>query len=899
MKQKYIPLLSLLFCIAVDAVATATTQRRYLSGRGCDDMVQWEFYCTAGRRAGQWTTIGVPSCWEMQGFGTLQYGWWWNEWNPQPHTEAVASEQGLYRHRFSVPAEWKGQQVDIVFEAAMTDAEVKVNGRRAGDIHQGGFSSFRYDITPLLRYGKENLLEVTVAKESSNDRVNHAERRADYWNFGGIFRPVYLECKPRRQIERVAVSADMQGMILADVYTRGVKDGTVRLSVGGQELGAFPVDGDSTRIAAHLDSPRLWTAETPHLYTATFTLCDRRGHTLHRQSQRIGFRTVELRPKDGFYVNGVAVKMKGVNRHSFRPETGRTLSWAKNQEDVRLIKSMNMNAVRLSHYPADPAFYDLCDSLGLYVLDELTGWQHAHDTITGRQLAAELVKRDVNHPSILFWDSGNEGGFNYALEPVFHRHDPQGRMVIYPWSATREGLSTRHYRSYWETKRILDSGDVYMPTEFLHAAYDGGGGAGLYDYWTLMKRYRNSAGGFIWALVDEGVAVDDTIDCAGNLGPDGLVGPHHEREASYWTVRQLWSPIQVAACGARLIVRNEYDFRSLAGCHLAYRWLKMPAYGERDEQQVAQGTLPCPAIVPKDSAQLNLPTAASADVLEVTAIDHQGDSLFTWRFAHPFTPHPSPSTLHPSPKVYPPFTLHPSPFTNITFIAARRSDRPLAKGAKTNGKEAQRTKGYTVYADSAVAVRTLHNDSTTITEYRGGHLRRLAWNMQADGFVRLDYEYEMHGVVDLMGITLDYPEERVRRKRWVGDGPQRVWQNRLHGPQYGYWENDYNNAVPGQSFTYPEFKGYFAHVSWMQLDTDDGTIGLVNPDPAKYIGVYTPEDGIDHFLYDLPRTGIAVLDVIPAVRNKVDCSDLNGPSAAPCWADGIYQGTVYIKYKQR
>ena len=115
--------------------------------------------------------------------------------------------------------------------------------------------------------------------------------------------------------------------------------------------------------------------------------------------------------------------MKGVNRHSFRPESGRTLSYAKNMEDVLLIKSMNMNAVRLSHYPADKEFYDICDSLGLYVIDELTGWQHPQKTTVGRRLVRELVTRDVNHPSVVIWASGNEGGFNYELEPDFLRYD--------------------------------------------------------------------------------------------------------------------------------------------------------------------------------------------------------------------------------------------------------------------------------------------------------------------------------------------------------------------------------------------------------------------------------------------------------------------------------------------
>ena len=163
------------------------------------------------------------------------------------------------------------------------------------------------------------------------------------------------------------------------------------------------------RLATQAKQPQLWTAETPHLYTLRVTR--RRGDTvLHTTTTRFGFRSFEIRPGEGLYVNGLRVLLKGVNRHSFRPETGRALDRADCYADARLIRSMNMNAVRMSHYPPDEAFLEACDELGLYVLDELSGWQAAHDTIVGRLLVRELVERDVNHPSIIIWDNGNEGG---------------------------------------------------------------------------------------------------------------------------------------------------------------------------------------------------------------------------------------------------------------------------------------------------------------------------------------------------------------------------------------------------------------------------------------------------------------------------------------------------------
>ncbi|MDE6002590.1 MAG: glycoside hydrolase family 2, partial [Prevotella sp.] len=160
---------------------------------------------------------------------------------------------------------------------------------------------------------------------------------------------------------------------------------------------------------------------------------------------------------------------------------------------------------------------------------------------------------------------------------------------------------------------------------------------------------------------------------------------------------------------------------------------------------------------------------------------------------------------------------------------------------------------------------------------------------------KLEVDYTFYGVVDLLGICFDYREQQVRSKQWVGRGPYRVWQNRLQGPQYGYWKTDYNDPIPGESFEYPEFKGYFADVQWLQIETTEGKIGICQP--SDYVGIYTPRDGRDHILYTLPETGIALLKAIPAVRNKVNTTDLNGPSAQPYWAKGNNSITATLMFE--
>lgn len=258
--------------------------------------------------------------------------------------------------------------------------------------------------------------------------MNLAERRADYWNFGGIFRPVFIVCKPAINIERTAIDAKADGTfnayVLLNHTLEGAKVKTTISDMSGKKVAENTTDvrtgGNEANVSFSVKSPKLWTAETPNRYKVSFALIDKNGKTLHIEQDKFGFRTIETRAGDGLYINGKKVNIRGVNRHSFWPETGRTLTPQRNIDDVKLMKAMNMNAVRLSHYPADPEFYDACDSLGLYVMDELSGWHGHHETINGQKLIREMVTRDVNHPSIIWWSNGNEKGWNTELDGEFH-----------------------------------------------------------------------------------------------------------------------------------------------------------------------------------------------------------------------------------------------------------------------------------------------------------------------------------------------------------------------------------------------------------------------------------------------------------------------------------------------
>jgi hypothetical protein len=934
-KRLFLSLLYMTSAIGMIAQSDIYTHRQYLSGHGCDDMVKWDFFCTDGNNSGKWTKIGVPSCWELQGFGTYQYG---SKFYGKVHPTGIASEIGKYKYEFTLPESWNGREIWLVFEASMTDTKVTINGRKAGDVHQGGFYRFQYNVSDRVFFGKKkNQLEVEVSKESENEQVNMAERRADYWNFGGIIRPVFIISKPVLNINRVAINATMDGHFAANCYLNhtieGAKIKTTIIDKNGQAITESTTDArnsDIAKIDINVNSPRLWSAETPDLYTAIFALQDHDGKTIHLEKEKFGFRTIEVRQHDGVYINGVKVLMRGVNRHSFRPESGRTLSKAKNIEDVDMIKSMNMNAVRLSHYPADPEFLEACDSLGLYVLDELSGWHWAHETVNGSKLVKEMITRDVNHPSIIFWDNGNEGGFNDELEPEFARWDIQKRAVLYPW-ANRNGMETKHYRSYGETEEYLREPEIFMPTEFLHGLYDGGHGAGLYDYWELMRTAPRCAGGFLWDYADEGVVRTDMkniIDCVGNYAADGIVGPHLEKEGSYYTIKQVWCPVQVfipERFHGILNIENRYDFLSLKDCKFDYSYVK---YNGTNSENINKGSINGIAIAAHQKGTISIPTVPKdADALSIKVTDPYGKELFTWVFKlkdaliehHKSSKESRPIFNHNTVKAGNlsftfsdidgtlqqvttlKNTIHLS--NGPRFIAYRRGDRSFDQFYNHDDKEAEKKKTiYTAYTDqgkfAGFTQKEGKNDTLIVTaNYDYGSLQKAEWHIAPDGGTKLVYTYLFNGVVDMMGVMFDYPESSVLSKQWLGNGPYRVWQNRLQGPQLGIWNNDYNDPVPGESFTYPEFKGYFAGVQWMDISTKEGVISIHPATDRDYIGVYQPRDGRDQLLYTLPETGISLLQVIPPVRNKVNTTDLNGPSAQPFWAKGIHTGEVTLHFK--
>lgn len=901
----------------------------------------------------------MPSVWEQQGFGAYDYG----------HNEDKHDELGFYRRTLEIPPEWAGRRIELVFDGVMTDASVRVDGHRVGPIHRGGFYRFRRDITDLVEPGGRHELEVAVAKISSDRSVELAERDADYWVFGGIFRPVRLVAHPSTSIDHLAFDARHHGSLhlRARVVDRGastLEDARLRLwveTLDGEAVdGPFEAEasGSTFEISTQVDGVEAWSADTPRLYRARVELV-RDGQVLHQVDEVIGFRTIELRPGGddevaGLFVNDRRVLLRGVNRHAFWPTTGRAVDPEVDWRDAAMLKAMHVNAVRASHYPPNDAFLDAADRLGLYVIDELAGWHDAYDTEVGAELVREMVERDVNRPSVILWANGNEGGWNPDLDDVFHAHDPQRRPVFWPHEV-RNGLDAYHYPTLeelrsrleptsWRSRRraVFDrlgggagQPPLVLPTEFLHALYDGGGGAGLGDYWRQIQSSSLALGGFLWAFVDEAIVRTDgsepRFDTDGNHAPDGIVGPFREPSPSVAALRELWAPVEIQIHkeitlnnrvtrldNPRIELRNGFDHLDLARCHLRWRLLAIPTLAAIDSasrlEVIVEGSSAIRSTPPGEVTfiELDPPLDPSRPGLfEVEVVDASGRVVGRSQSWRPTAPAaelgPLPSSL--------PASAH-ARGSAVTQRAEEGSVILESESLATGGVQLSiELQDQVVRIESATAsfdfgalrpalderaprVRRIEKDesSSGAVGFRMHHdgLPLLVWRLWPSGWVELSWLAD-DGEAMPPGLLLPWidasktPAAQASRRehglaaglRWWGLGPWRVWGNRMHG-RWGLWQVGRAQERAPRWGHGPSVDGYRV-AGLARVDTADGAL-LVVPSDGLVLAVGQPRfpgDAEEAVAAKPALDGLGVWAAAPSIGTKFYPPEDLGATAPP------------------
>jgi Glycosyl hydrolases family 2, TIM barrel domain/Glycosyl hydrolases family 2/Beta galactosidase small chain len=788
----------------------------------------------------------------------------------------------------------------------------------------------------LLFFDKPNTLEVTVSKMSADASVNNAERLADYWVFGGIFRPVFLEATPTQFIDYVGIDAKADGKFAMQVWTKNLTQNafvvttitdvnkkvisTVKTTVAKTDEN-FIVNRQASNI-------KTWTSETPNLYNANVVLQDAAGKKLYEINEKFGFRTIEIKYGQGIYINGTQVKFKGVNRHCWWPETARALSDEQQLQDALLLKEMNMNAVRCSHYPPDKLFLQLCDSLGIYVLNELAGWQKFYSAKAGEPLVKELVLRDLNHPSIIFWDNGNEGGTNKELDDDFVKWDFQKRPVIHPHHRPGNafnGIDCDHYAPYYDSENILNDSLIYMPTEMLHAQDDGGGGAAMDDFWNLHWRSQKSGGVFIWAFTDEAVVrtdLNNALDANGLNANDGILGPHREKEGSFYALRQIFSPIKLnlpaelpANFNGQIPLDNRFHFLNANQCTFYWALVDFSKPFDRFDGYVVKqkGTITAPdiAATKQGSLQINLPgDYKNYDALVIVAKDNFGKELYKWvsKIKSNQSIISSLVTMkNDAASVKETDTVYTITGGEVSITLDKKSGNLVTTKNTSNDYVLSFNNGPVLVKGTASVVgsKTYKEDNEQVVEFTyDGNMKYAKWKINSSGWVTFEYEYSIEGDQPFTGVSFNYPENYVLSNRWLGKGPSRQWKNRLQGTEINVWQNIYNNTHTGYSpVVYPEFKGYYGEVSWMELSTVDGKFYIASKDSGLFVRLF------DFYALsaaakphpEIPLGNISFLDCIPPIGTKLATglttnTKVYGPQSELNHVSGSKKRTLYFYF---
>lgn len=607
-----------------------------------------------------WVKLAVPGNWEMAGLSPATYY--------QPDNAS-----GFYRVWFKVPKSWQGRDVRLAFDGVQNGAEIWLNGKPVAvdepswgreNYHESGWTAFQAELTPQVKFGEKNLLALRVTKNTKSSDLDSG----DFFFLGGINRPVTLFSVPQTHLADVTVQtrllADHRAEVKVLVTVAGGAAAGVSMQLSGLAGGAeATLENGRAVLTQVVGQPKLWSAEFPNLYQLTVQLKDAGGRTTETYSKPIGIREVSI--KDGvLLVNGVPVKLAGICRHDVFPSEGTAVGPDLWRKDILLMKSANINAIRTSHYPYGSGFYDLCDQLGMYVVDELPYcWCPTDDPKMKpafEQRARETVRRDKNHPAVIAWTIGNENKPGRNLQVVadlVKQLDPTRPRAVSCMDAEKyqTEFSDSHYPSL---KQMIDGAalsqkdgrpHIYLEnpnTWDVRLGADPGAwerwGPVLQRVWDICLKYDTIPGTFLWEWQDRAVADHSPVkvyDYDPETGINlvkikGLVDGFRDPRPWLYDVKMIYSPIQISntlvlsAGGVSFPVANHYSFTDLSYLKLAWEL-------ERNGRSIACGeshvSLP-PLSAGPVALAVPAATLARADALRVEFVHPDGDTVTMHQF---------------------------------------------------------------------------------------------------------------------------------------------------------------------------------------------------------------------------------------------------------------------------
>ena len=581
----------------------------------------------------KWVDFPVPGLFEFEGYGDKIYknvGYSWDtqfDSNP-PYVEERNNYTGSYRKNISIPAAWKGQDIYLHVGSATSNLQVWVNGKEVGYSEDSKIEA-EFNLTKYLTPGKENLIAMRVMRWCDGSYLEDQ----DFWRFTGIAREVYLYARPKAHIQDIFVHQDVvnnyrDGKLDVDITAPAAKGYIVELTLNapnGQQVGTTQVtlNGQRSTLSLSVPAVKVWSAELPNLYTAQIALKDKKGNVIEAINQRVGFRNIKIEGGQ-VLVNGQPVLFKGADRHELDPDHGYIVSVERMIEDIKVMKELNMNAVRTCHYSDDPRWYDLCDQYGIYVVAETNvethGMGYGDRTLAKNPAFHKAhvernqhnVQVQKNHPSIIFWSLGNEAGYGQNFEDAYDavKAIDQSRPVQYE-QARQNGktdIFCPMYYGYADCERY-SQGDNPRPLiqcEYAHAMGNSMGGFG--EYWRIIRKYPKYQGGFIWDFVDQGVrakskvtgkeimayggdfgrypASDHNFNCNGVIAADRRLHPHAYEVQYYY--QDIWVnvPEGKTILDGDIELYNEYFFRNLDDIEVVASLLTYDGTRVKEESQV-------------------------------------------------------------------------------------------------------------------------------------------------------------------------------------------------------------------------------------------------------------------------------------------------------------------------